>query len=164
MKLGILSDTHNHLANLTTAMELFRAEQVTRLIHCGDFTSAETAGRLKGFVVHHAWGNGDFDFEGIQAALIELDPENTSALLFSAVLNGKKIAAVHGHERGRLDVLIQNGHYDYVFHGHSHRRRDVQIGATRVINPGALGGLAREERSICILDLETGDADFRSID
>lgn len=164
MKLGILSDTHNQIANLTAALDIFRAENVTHLIHCGDMTNAETAARLKGFVVHHAWGNGDFDFEGIQTALIELDPENTSTPVFTAVLDGKKIAAVHGHERGRMDALVQSGRYDYVFHGHSHRRRDVQIGATRVINPGALGGLAREERSICILELQTGDADFRPID
>ena len=44
--------------------------------------------------------------------------------------------------------------------GHTHRRRDQTIGRTRVINPGALGGVRWQRRSFCILDLATGEARF----
>ena len=63
----------------------------------------------------------------------------------------------------RTDVLgnlIASGEYAYVFHGHTHRRRDRMIGHTRVINPGALGGRRTERRSFCILDLATGETRF----
>lgn len=40
-----------------------------------------------------------------------------------------------------------------MFHGHTHRRHDGRVGATRVINPGALDGLRYEKRSFAILDL-----------
>jgi len=40
-----------------------------------------------------------------------------------------------------------------VIHGHSHLHRDERLGATRVINPGALGGLRREPRSVAVLDV-----------
>ena len=41
MTIGILADTHNHVANTQQALELFRERGITQLIHCGDVTSAE---------------------------------------------------------------------------------------------------------------------------
>jgi predicted phosphodiesterase len=66
----------------------------------------------------------------------------------------------HGDNEGFLDGLIGSGKYAYVLHGHTHRRRDQTVGSTRVINPGALGGMRRERRSLCILDLTTARARF----
>jgi len=56
--------------------------------------------------------------------------------------------------------LVNSGEYAYVFHGHTHYRADWWAASTRVINPGALGGTKRESRSICIIDLESGEAQF----
>jgi predicted phosphodiesterase len=61
---------------------------------------------------------------------------------------------------GRLEELIESRLYEYVFHGHSHAHRDVRMAGTRVINPGSLGGLRREARQFCLLDLSTGKAEF----
>jgi hypothetical protein len=67
---------------------------------------------------------------------------------------------VHGHHEGKLRRLIHAGEHAYVFHGHTHRRGDRHIGPTRVINPGALGGMRWQQRSFCILDLGTDEATF----
>jgi hypothetical protein len=67
---------------------------------------------------------------------------------------------VHGHREGELRRVISAGEYAYVFHGHTHRRRDEHIGPTRVISPGALGGMRWQQRSFCILDLETDRVTF----
>jgi len=34
------------------------------------------------------------------------------------------------------------------------------VKGTRIINPGALGGLGIESRSFCIIDLNTDDVEF----
>jgi hypothetical protein len=37
---------------------------------------------------------------------------------------------------------------------------DKRIGRTRVINPGSLGGLKKQSRSVALLDLETDELNF----
>lgn len=163
MKLGVLSDTHNNMANLEQALEILHREGVDVLIHCGDLTTPETACRLQGFRVHHVIGNGDYASGEILHALQSLDPHNTSSLTFSTELDGVRIAAAHGHIPGQVEALVRSGEYAYVFRGHSHRRRDERDWPTRVINPGALGGLRAGPRSCAVLDLHTGALDFFEI-
>ena len=92
-----------------------------------------------------------------------LNPENFAGVVFTGEIAGMRIAATHGHLADILDDLIDAGPYDYVFHGHTHRMRDEMISSVRVINPGALGGTRYEPRSICILDLVTGEVEFVEI-
>jgi len=37
MKIGIVSDTHDHTDNVQNAIEIFREEKVDCIIHAGDF-------------------------------------------------------------------------------------------------------------------------------
>ncbi len=69
----------------------------------------------------------------------------------------------HGHLPGKVEELVHLGGYDYVFKGHSHIHKDERFGMTRLINPGALGGMHREEYRVCLLDLSSGKADFIKI-
>ena len=39
MKIGIMSDTHDHLPNIRKAIAVFNDEKVDMVIHCGDFVS-----------------------------------------------------------------------------------------------------------------------------
>lgn len=164
MKLGVLSDTHNNRANLERALTALRIEGVAVLIHCGDLTTSETARQLAGFRVHHVVGNGDFASGEIRHTLQSMDVHNTSGLSFTTELEGKKIAAAHGHLPEQLDALIRSGAFDYVFRGHSHRRKDERTGSTRVINPGALGGLRAGPRSCAVLDLQTDRLTFLEVE
>jgi predicted phosphodiesterase len=70
-------------------------------------------------------------------------------------VDGRRIAITHGDREAVYEDLL-NAKPDYLFVGHTHRRSDQQIGSTRVINPGALGGVEYEARSIGILDLVSG--------
>lgn len=160
MKIGILSDTHNNLPNLQAALKLFEQHAVETLIHCGDFTGVEAAQALNGFRVIAAFGNGDAASGEIRQVLLSLNPDNYAGLVYTGEIHGVRIAVTHGHLPGRLEELTRSGQYDYVFKGHSHRRQDERVGFTHLINPGALGGLHAEERSVCVLDLETRKAKF----
>lgn len=164
MKIGILSDTHNNLENLHTALERFRAARVTTLFHCGDLTGVEIAQALAGFRVIYVFGNVDIATGEIRRVLTEQNPENYAGLVYRGQIGNARIGATHGHLPGKVDELLQSGEHDYVFVGHSHLHQDEQVGATRLINPGALGGLRRENRHICLLDLATGQAEFIDIE
>ncbi len=163
MKIGILSDTHNNIANLQAALAVFEQEGVTTLIHCGDLTGVEVARKMAGFQVVCIFGNGDYASGEIRQVLLAQNPENSAGLVFSGRIGGARIGATHGHLPGRTEELVRSGQHDYVFTGHSHQHRDERIGFTRLINPGALGGLRREDHHICLLDLESGQAKFLKI-
>lgn len=157
MRLGILSDTHDHLTNTDAALQIFKAEGITQLLHCGDITTAGVVYRFAGWNVTFVWGNSDKHHAEVEAAAqgVGLAPPRYTQFL---TLDGIMLAMTHGH-RG-LQSLITTQRHRYVLHGHTHRRRDEQIGVTRVINPGSLGGRRPEGRSIAILDTTTDDLRF----
>jgi putative phosphoesterase len=163
MKIGILSDTHNQLTNFEKALTLFRRGGVTLVVHCGDLSAPETAGAMHGFQVIHVCGNQDTANGQIRQVLLDMNPKNFSGITYEGEVGGMKIAVTHGNQHLKLRELISSGKFDYVFCGHTHRRSSEKIGSTRVINPGALGGLSVEERSVYILDLESGEGEVRFI-
>jgi putative phosphoesterase len=143
---------------------LFAGEGIDTLIHCGDLTDVEMARALEGFRVICVLGNGDIASGEIRATILSQHPENYVGLTYTGRIGGVRIAATHGHVPGQVEELVRSGNYDYVFKGHSHQHEDERFGFTRLINPGALGGLHRDDRHICILDLETGKAKFLKIE
>ena len=164
MRLAILSDTHNHSANLKKVIDRLRQENIETVLHCGDLTDIETVQLLVEFRLIITFGNGDWNANQIRQNILYYRSDNFGDIIFRGALDGVKIAATHGHLEGLVDNLVESGEYAYVFHGHSHRRKDEMIRATRLVNPGALGGLHPEKRSFVILDLQSGDLDFHLLD
>ncbi|MBC7228392.1 MAG: YfcE family phosphodiesterase [Thermoflexales bacterium] len=161
MKIGILSDTHDNLEAVWKARDLFAAEGITTLLHCGDVCGPAVVEALDGFTVYFAQGNQE-RIPALREAVAALQGGRL-AVLHTLVLNGRSIALLHGDDRDTLCHLIASGMYAYVVHGHTHRRRDQRRGRVRVINPGALGGVRWETPSICTLDLDTDDVKFHII-
>ena len=159
MKIGLLSDTHDNLANARAAARLFAREGIATLLHCGDVCGPAVVEALAGFDVYFAQGNMD-RMPALGMAVEALAGPGRLARLHDLVLDGFRVALIHGDDGGLLRHLIRSGEYAYVLYGHTHRRADRRAGPTRVINPGALGGTRREPRSVCILDLGAGNARF----
>ncbi|MEA3340663.1 MAG: metallophosphoesterase family protein [Chloroflexota bacterium] len=157
MKIGIISDTHDNLDNLEAALEILAAEGVTHILHCGDVCGADVVQRLAGFEVWIAQGNMDRSI-GLPWVVEETLGRGRLAWLHKLTLDGYSVGMIHGDNEEVLGNLVASGEHAYVFHGHTHRRRDQKIGCTRAINPGALGGTRKQNRSFCILDLATGEA------
>lgn len=160
MKIGILSDTHNNIRNLRVALDVFREEGIDTIIHCGDLTGIEIAQAMEGFRVICVLGNGDIASGEIRAAILSQHPESYVGMNYTGRIGGMRIAATHGHLPGRVEELVRSGEYDYVFKGHSHQLEDERFGFTHLINPGALGGLHREDRQVCIVDLDAANVRF----
>jgi hypothetical protein len=163
MRIGILSDTHNNTRNTEAALEYFRGAGVTRLFHCGDITGANIVLRFAGFDVTFVQGNGDYAHDEIVTAMLMIGGQRTLPVRWSGTVAGKRIGVTHGDSYGVLYDLARGGRHDYVFHGHTHRRRDETIGAARVINPGALGGKHDQTRSVAVVDLVADSVEFVEI-
>ena len=159
MKVGIISDTHDNLRNLEAAIEALQAEEVTKILHCGDICGPEVIQALADFDVWIAQGNMD-RHPGLSQAVEKTLGRGRLAWLHQPTLDGYSVVMIHGNNEEVLGNLASSGKYAYVFHGHTHRRRNQTVGRTRVINPGALGGMRWQSRSFCILDLATGEARF----
>jgi uncharacterized protein len=155
MRIGVISDTHNNIGNLLKALRFFNEEGIQKLIHCGDMANVTTAKQMSGFDVIYVNGNMDNSAAAVNDALWLLNPNNeTTGDVFTGKLGEANIAATHGHLQRKLDQLIRSRRYDFIFTGHTHRKRDEMIGKTRVINPGALGGARYEPRTVCVVDLD----------
>lgn len=154
MKVGILSDTHNDGAATRHAVQTFRQRGVRLLFHCGDLTTAEMVPHFAGLEVYFVRGNMDRHHVPDLTTAVRAQ---TGAWWLSKgdeiELDGKRIAVTHGDREEVLETLLF-AEPDYLLLGHTHRRRNERIGPTRVINPGALGGVQYEARSICVLDLK----------
>jgi putative phosphoesterase len=159
MRIGIISDTHDNLRNLETALEILEKEGIARLLHCGDLSGPGVVEAMSRFNVWIARGNVDHHPE-LEPTVLEILGNGRLAEHHRLNLAGHTVLMVHGHREGELRRQISTGEYAYVFHGHTHRRRDETIGPTRVINPGALGGMRWQQRSFCIVDLESDEVAF----
>ncbi len=160
MKIGVLSDTHDNLSNTTAVLSAFRERGIETIVHCGDLTSPEMASHFEGFRVILTIGNMDHTTGAIKKRLEKMREDNFVGMVFKGKLGGAPVAATHSHVAGKIMELVQEGRFKWIFHGHTHEKRDEVIQGVRVVNPGALGGLGREPRTFCIVDLDAGDVEF----
>ncbi len=155
MRIGLISDTHNHVQHVARAVARFGAEDIHTVLHAGDITGAAVLQLLHGFDVWIAWGNMDRDAH-LAVVAADFGPGRFDSL-HTLSFDGRALALLHGDNVPQLEELIRCGAYDYVVHGHTHRVRDERIGSTRVINPGALGGSGLPPKTFAILNIVTGD-------
>ena len=162
MRIGIVSDTHDDLSALERALGILRHEGIDTLLHCGDLCGPAVIEALAGFDTWIARGNMDRHPE-LEPTAREVIGTGRLADHHRLTLAGRSAALIHGHREGELRRVVNAAEQTYVFHGHTHRRRDDRIGPTRVINPGALGGMRWQQRSFCILDLAADEVTFVKI-
>lgn len=164
MKIGVLSDTHNHQSNIHEALAIFENHKPDILIFCGDATTVASIEWFCEYPIIYTFGNGDFATGEIKSFLQAYNQGNFAGYVFNGEVGGKKIGVTHGHLKNYYDEMISNGKIDYLFSGHTHVRMDKRIGRTRVINPGALGGTRKQSRSVAILDLDTDELIFEILE
>ena len=157
MVIGIISDTHNHLSNLIYCLDFFKEQQINIIIHCGDLIDINLLQHFEGFRVIYTYGNCDKFTELLNMEIKKLNPENHAGFSFEGWLDGKYIFVIHGNFEGRIMDAVRSRKYDYIISGHTHSFRDETQLSTRLINPGALGGLRKTRRSFATVDLTAGE-------
>jgi len=152
MKLGIVADTHDNLAYVDRAVELFESENVERVVHCGDIVAPFSATPFDSEAFEFYAVRGNNDGEWALANVIEEFGTYLGECGRFAV-DDTSIAAYHGTNKLLREALAKSGEYDYVFHGHTHKRIIEDRGETIVVNPGGLPiEGADEEFSVAVLD------------
>ena len=156
-RLAVVSDTHNRVGRLRWVADDLGRRGITTVVHCGDITSEEVVDVLADFQVHWALGNCDFDERGLRSAMSRWG-HRCHGVRGEITEAGRKIAFTHGHRFEVLQALINGGEHDFVFHGHTHLRRDEVVAGTRVICPGALHQV--EPPSFAVVDLRDGGLEW----
>jgi putative phosphoesterase len=150
MRIGIVSDTHGHLAYTRKAVEALAENRVERVFHCGDIGSCEIVPLFAPWPTHFVFGNCDHDHAELERT-IELWEQTSHGLFGSVELAGTKVALTHGHVPQLLRDAISSKKHRLVCYGHTHLREHHYEGETLVLNPGAL--FRANPHSIALVDL-----------
>ncbi len=125
MQIAVISDSHDHIQNLTKALDYISNLNIKHVIHCGDIASINTLffmlENYKHINFYIALGNNDhYSQDEINKALLYKNLKHIGRV-FDFTLENKKIAVTHGDLTTKLNELILSGEYDFVFSGHIHR-------------------------------------------
>ena len=158
MKIGIISDTHDHIGNVRKAVEIFKGKKVECVFHLGDFVAPSTVRLLKGVKVIGIFGNNDGEQFRVTKAFGEIRGEIKEDFC-EIEKDSVKFALYHGKWPQITDALSKCGNYDVVLYGHDHTKSQKKIGKTLVINPGTAHGFDGEATA-AIFDTKTKKAEF----
>lgn len=151
MKIGLISDTHNHLD--PRVEKIFAG--VDHILHAGDVGDTLILSALEAIAPLTAvLGNNDYDLSLPETAVVEL--------------GGKKFLVHHivspGHETGALRKRIKEESPDVVVFGHTHQKFARQAGAILYLNPGYAGRPRFNlERAVAILEIDGLEVSHRFI-
>ncbi len=161
MRLGILSDIHDHLENLHLALERLQGCDV--VLFCGDLCAPFTLRALaEGFPgsIHAVRGNNDGDMLYMTQVAQETGRVILHGVYGEVELSGRRIALVH---YPRLAAgLAALGHYDLVCYGHDHKAHLERVARTLLLNPGEVMGW-KGRRTCAIYETESGQAEILEI-
>ncbi len=165
-RIGLLSDSHGDAYITSRAVEALITAGVDMLLHMGDICSdAVLQALLIGLdgsgnpkpIIRIVFGNCDRDICGLTHLAGHLgiavdDPIGTLDF------DGRSLVYQHGHNGYAMNHTVDDIAPDYLCHGHTHKQRDIRIGRTRIICPGALHRVAKY--SVAILDTDRDHLQF----
>ena len=163
MKVGVVSDTRDNREGLKILLDRFLVGGARWLFHCGGLGGPDIVELLKPWQVYIVRGERERDWQAIEAALQKARLQSSLPTHLSITLDGKRIGLFRGEDVRQINQAARSGEFDYIFHGHTLRRRDEQQGRTRIVNPGALSGPRYQPRSGCLVDLAAGEVKFIDI-
>lgn len=152
MKIGVLSDSHDHMPMLRAALDLFAAEKVEAVIHAGDIVSPFAAKMMLDYrgPLYVVYGNNDGEHPG----LAKLLPGIVAGPL-RVELGGRRIVVHHWIEQVPADVLRSA---DVVITGHTHQVVNDRVEGrqpTLILNPGECCGWLTGVSTVAILDTDS---------
>jgi hypothetical protein len=152
-RLGVVSDTHNHLANIRRIVELFNIAAVDAVVHTGDITQAKTLTVFAGLEapLYGVFGNNDQERAALEAAAATHGFEFCEPP-HMLVWHDRHIVVVH--DPLEFDGVLDD-HHHLALHGHTHRQRIEQREYHLIFNPGECAGHMQGLNTIGVVDLAT---------
>ena len=155
MKIGIISDTHDHHANVLKAIDLFNERQVEAVLHGGDMVSPFTAkefGRVKAARFIAVFGNNEGERVMVRDAVEGFGGEIYS-YCYKGELGGRRVFMTHTQHF--VEEAAESGRYDLVVYGHTHEQDIRRAGETLVVNPGEATDWLTGMGQVLVVELET---------
>ena len=163
MKIGIISDTHDCIGNIEKSVKIFKHNEISFVLHAGDYTSPQAVRRFQGVKLKGVLGNNDIDIDGLDDAFNEIGGDLKDEF-YEFNEGGIEFALYHGTSAKQKESLIQSGKYDVVICGHTHRIQKLNMGKTMVINPGtAKGWLFGYKATLAIFETQNKQLEFINI-
>lgn len=165
MEIGVIADTHDNVAAVESAVEIFEAHDVEVVIHCGDIIAPPVVPFFEGFELHSVLGNNDGEVSGLERFHADLGMGSQLHGRFAELrIAGTEIAVLHGEDRSEVEAHATDGDYDFVFYGHHHERVDRTVDGTRIVNPGAhFPTVPAEHNTVAIVDLDAETVSFEPV-
>ena len=183
-KIGLLSDSHGRVEATRRGVDTLLSHGAELMIHLGDVGGVEVidtlaylessagSSRPNSIETYLVFGNTDYDKASLARYARSLgiyvddpvgclavdrdDPHDSS----HPTPSERKLTFMHGHDHRAMTQALNQGVRN-LCHGHTHHQRNEQVGATRVINPGALCRAA--VYSVALLETETDRVTFYQI-
>lgn len=163
MNIAVLSDIHDNIWNLTTALDAVNEAGAERLFFLGDFCAPFTLAQIaESFSrpIDAVFGNNDGD-PFLLTTIAGNHPHVTLHGQFASLeAGGLRIALNHYPEIARS--VARSGDFDAVFSGHDHKKYTEQFGTCLWANPGEVMGRFGEP-SWALFDTETRTFEHRAI-
>ncbi len=160
---AVLSDSHDQVANLRSAIDYCNSVDIDVIAHCGDLISPFMLKQLTRFngPVHLIYGNNIGDQRLIADRCGHEFPNiKHHGILGKFMVDNYKVAIVHYPEQA--DKLAREAIYDIVCCGHSHVPLIRQYDSTLLINPGQLLG-ENDQAGFVIVDFTAGTSQRISV-
>jgi uncharacterized protein len=163
MRVGVMSDSHDRVPAVAELLRQMAQAGVTMVLHAGDYCSPFV---LKPFEDSHVtlagvFGRNDGDPEGLStraSAGIGLELFESP---HSFDVGGERILIVH--DIGDVQQRSLESH-SIVIHGATHLQEMKTRGDTLILNPGEACGWIHGTPQAAILDLDSKQVDFLSLD
>ncbi|MFX1297058.1 MAG: metallophosphoesterase [Promethearchaeota archaeon] len=162
LKIGVISDTHDHIENAKKAVKIFNEREVAYVFHAGDFIApfiiSKALSELKCKLIG-VFGNNDGERLGLKEMFTKIGGI-IKGIQFSIQINDKKIALFHSIVTEIQDSIINSNKFDIVIYGHTHESLIKKINKTLVINPGESCGYLTGKSTVGIIDLDKMKAEL----
>ncbi|HII75532.1 MAG TPA: metallophosphoesterase [Methanolinea sp.] len=160
MLIGILSDTHDCLPMVKSAVEQLNENTIDLVLHAGDYVAPFVIPVLAGLdaPLIGVFGNNDGDHALLLARCAEYDNLQIRGTFAGVTAGGLSIGLLHGQEQDLLRALMERGTFDVLVHGHSHKAEITRRGAMLVINPGEVCGYLTGRPTVAVLDTDDREA------
>ncbi len=160
MLIGLISDTHDNLPMVETAVKRLNDAKVMLVLHAGDYTSPFTIPKFKTLNCRMigVFGNNDGDHELLRKRFGETANCEVRGRFAEVNADGFKIALLHGDETELLNSLVNCGGFDAVVSGHTHLPVNKVKDKTLVVCPGEVCGYLYSTPTLGLLDSSKREA------
>ena len=162
MRVGVVGDTHNQMANVDRIVSLFAEAGVDRVIHTGDITQPSVLERFARLdrPLAGVFGNNDDATRDALAACASTLGMDLVAPPRVLEWGGRRILVLHDPESPSAPSHDTSEEIHLVLHGHTPRHRHEWQNGRLIFNPGECAGFLEGRNAVGLIDLVSLEAEL----